>query len=85
VKDKPAFPHRDHWDDTGPVSHTSEWGLNIREYFAIRALQGILANPDMKCRYQSEGIDVKRIEEVESSYASISVRMADALIKELSK
>ena len=63
---KPAFYHHDVGIDL-PNN-----GLTKREYFAVMALQGIIANKD--------GLDIKIERIVESA-----VDTADALIEELNK
>lgn len=66
-KDDNAFPV---FDSQGLVLKTEEYtweGLTKREYFAAMALQGILANDSL----------------VHFSAASVAVKKADELIKEL--
>jgi hypothetical protein len=62
---KAAFYHPD-----GGIDRPQE-GLNIREYFAAKALQGLLSNSYSNGSY--------------SSYAESAVQFADALLEELSK
>jgi hypothetical protein len=63
---KPAFYHPDGGLDSPNT------GLTKREYFAAKAMQGIIANKD--------GLDIKIERIVESA-----VDIADALIEELNK
>lgn len=51
-------------------------GLTKREYFAAMSMQGILSNPDTIMEFWPDRVD---------SVADGSVRLADALLKELSK
>ncbi len=60
-------------------------GLTKREYFAITILNGLLANPDVKPRHEAHTIDVHRMNEVNSSYSNIAVRLADSLFEELER
>lgn len=59
-----------HGDNAFPATEDSTTGLSKREYFAGRALQGIISKP-----HQLE------VEEV----AAIAVKYADALISALNK
>ena len=63
-----AFPAL---DDAGTGLHLREHGLSKREYFAAKALQGVMADPnlDITC----------------AEIAQLCVRAADALIAELAK
>lgn len=68
--DEPAFP-------TLEQVHTNAWntvrGLTKREYFAVMAMQGLLANPYL---HNDADFDL-------NNAADVSVRSADALIKQL--
>lgn len=58
------------------------WGLSKREYFAAKALHGMLANSDLVERMiQSRTAGTT----MESYYAEEAIKQADALIKELEK
>ena len=59
----PAFPHGRPYD----TAH----GLTKREYFAAKALQGLLANPNHDGKF--------------SDFAEDAVKHADALLAELAK
>lgn len=74
MSDKPAFPCT---HDNQPPG-MDPFGMTLREYAAIKVMQGILSNSTgMKWR----GKSMKTCED----FASASVGMADALIAELVK
>lgn len=43
----PAFPHAEYTEDipNGTRVHQAHPGMSLRDYFAAKALQGLLANP----------------------------------------
>lgn len=73
-----AFPQQLVQDRDGQFNvagaFTSEIGLTVRAYIAAKALQGILANPN---------VNMLALNELGKS--ELSVKMADALIAEMSK
>lgn len=54
-------------------------GMTIREEFAARAMQGLLANPDIVAPVAKLPV------EMQDTYASMAVCNADALLRELEK
>jgi hypothetical protein len=54
-------------------------GLTKREYFAAKALQGLLANPDYNCPSRPKDIVTTM------NTAKAAIHYADALLNELSK
>lgn len=60
-------------------------GLTKREYFAAMAMQGLLANPDVKPLEQAHTIDAHRVDLVNRGYAKVAIGMADAILDELNK
>jgi hypothetical protein len=74
-----AFPHMHY--SSGMID--LKGGLSKREWFAAMALQGLLSNPDVKPKYEANEIDLQRVSEVNASYATVAVSLADALLKEL--
>ena len=71
MRNEPAFPLPTEHRQDGIVEHSTMFGLSKREYAAIAAMQGALANPE----------DTMSI----STLASYAVRQADALLAELAK
>lgn len=69
MKNKPAFPTLT-CDENGG-SYTDDSGASLRDYFAAKAMQGILANPKWDPHQQS---DSKRL-------ARSSFDYADAMLK----
>jgi len=72
----PAFPHRheDRWQNAeGRITNT---GMSLRDWFAGVALQGLCAHPESKA-----GSD-QNMERYVSMLASISYRVADAMLNE---
>ena len=61
----PAFPHDDQ------AQHYERAGMTLRDYFAAKAMQGILSNPD----FASEDTDI-----ADSAYWA-----ADAMLKARAK
>lgn len=70
----PAFP-TDCERQNGPNSYHFE-GMTLRDYFAAKAMQGALSNPDLSDNMTRQAIDLIARE----SYA-----MADAMLKERDK
>lgn len=68
--DNPAFPSRIPLYADEDLKHFS--GLTVREYFAAKALDGMLANPDIESISPSET-------------AGVAIAYADALIAALNK
>lgn len=70
-KDVQAFP-RQQWEYDGQnnVLHYQEGGMTLRDYFAAKALNGILSDPNA-------GL----LEDDLSRYANIAYKAADAMLK----
>lgn len=78
----PAFPSlvKEHMGD-GHVREYLAGGLSRREYFAAKAMQGLLAKPIVFMDfYHTQNPD-----KIETAVARDAARYADALIIELSK
>jgi hypothetical protein len=65
MKNPPAFPQQ-----FNGTSEPSLSGLSMRDYFAAKAMQGLLSDPDW------------RIDLPFSATASAAYKMADAMMKE---
>ena len=83
---KPAFPVEVSMDENGKVrgSQTSnfsgyEMGLTKREYFASKAMQGLLSNPEWMKEYKGE----KYLMESDI-VANIAIETADNILLKLS-
>lgn len=74
-KDKPAFPLH-----PGHNGKYNEWeGISKREYFAVMAMQGLLANPyHIQTLMENEGITDKN-----RMLVMGSIDCADELLKQL--
>ena len=70
MKNEPAFPA------PAGVSHITEQGMTLRDYFAAKALQGMCANPDDS----HEQYDLN-YEEYTKEIALCAYQMADAMLK----
>ena len=73
---EPAFPHVNEtkFDGVGAPYHAAKFtGLTKREYFAAKAMQGILKNP------YSVGLGVG---EKFEAYSEAAFRLADAMLAE---
>lgn len=57
----PAFPGDDYW---------TQGGMTLRDYFAAKALQGILANKE----------DIEKIISLPNAVAGMSYKFADAML-----
>lgn len=69
----PAFPRPFSVDDADPdISYPAHMGMSLRDYFAAKAMQGLLANPKLQQHITKVG--QSWIED--SSYA-----WADAMLK----
>ena len=82
TQNKPAFPVEVSIDDNGNLrgSQTSnfsgyEMGLTKREYFASKAMQGLLSNPEYKGEKYLMQSDI---------LADIAIKTADNLLSKLS-
>mgnify|MGYP001333530170 CR=1 FL=1 len=66
--------------------HNSEQGpqdgLTKREYFAVMAMQGMMANPELLVNGST---NMTTANQVLNSYAEDAVKSADALIEQLNK
>jgi hypothetical protein len=70
----PAFPIAEAFDErTGNVTQYASNGMSLRDYFAAKAMQGLLANPG--CEYSP--MNIEAVEQVTSdAYA-----LADFMLK----
>lgn len=86
MKNEPAFPKiktKQALKDSSSSGNAygdvySEGGLTKREYFAAKAMQGILSNPAW-----AEGLSGNIPMPVPQETARLSIELADALIKQL--
>ena len=69
MKNPQAFP-------THPDAPLSCDGMTLRDYFAAKAMQGLIASPRMPAPAHHGGTDV-----TDSMVADLSYKMADAMIK----
>jgi acyl CoA:acetate/3-ketoacid CoA transferase alpha subunit len=83
---KPAFPVEVSMDENGKTrgSQTSnfsgyEMGLTKREYFAAKAVQGLLSNPEWTKEYKGEKYLMQS-----AIIADIAIKTADNLLSKLS-
>jgi hypothetical protein len=65
-----AFPVQDAY------SMSTDRGMTLRDYFAAKAMQGLIASPRMPAPAHHGGTDV-----TDSMVADLSYKMADAMIK----
>lgn len=86
TKNTPAFPVEVSMDDNGNLrgSQTSnfsgyEMGLTKREYFAAKAMQGILSNPEWMKEYKGEKYLMKS-----DIVAEVALKTADNILSKLS-
>lgn len=86
TKNTPAFPVEVSMDENGNLrgSQTSnfsgyEMGLTKREYFAAKAMQGLLSNPEWMKEYKGEKYLIER-----DIVADIAIKTADELLSKLS-
>ena len=72
---RPAFPvtGEDH----------REWGVSIRDYFAAKAIQGMMANDEMLARYAE--IAEEHMVDADVLAATGAYKIADAMLKERTK
>jgi len=70
-----------HQNDDGSIQHDVYTGLTKREYFAAKAMQGLLSNPQIKRPHPENGDMEKQYTE----FSNIAVEYADALLAELEK
>lgn len=85
-QNKPAFPVEVSIDENGNLrgSQTSnfsgyEMGLTKREYFASKAMQGLLSNPEWMKEYKGEKYLMQS-----DILADIAIKTADNLLSKLS-
>ncbi len=81
----PAFPvHRMEWDFNNPVMATKHPGMTLRDYFAAKAMQGMLAVPDDQ-RYGDRADKTLSVEEWQqwcvTGVVEHAYRVADAMIR----
>lgn len=86
LKNQPAFPVEVSVDENGNLrgSQTSnfsgfEMGLTKREYFAAKAMQGLLSNSSWMKEYQGEKYLMQT-----DVIAKIAIQTADAILDKLS-
>jgi|GEM_PF-881408 len=86
TQNKPAFPVEVSIDENGNVrgSQTSnfsgyEMGLTKREYFASKAMQGLLSNPEWMKEYKGEKYLMQS-----DIVADIAIKTADNILAKLS-
>lgn len=81
-KNQPIHPLTfDSQKDTQNMGYVSKFfGLTKREHFAGLAMQGLYSNPGYMKKYEGEKYLMQ-----DKIIAEISVKMADALLEELSK
>jgi hypothetical protein len=72
-----AFPHHEVWDDEKPEIGWIGGGMTLRDYFAAKAMQGILVNSEAN----SPGAYLILCETV----AQLAYSAADAMLVERSK
>ena len=79
----PAFPVPYSNEADGPMVMPTT-GMTLRDYFAAKALQGLLANPE-RYKYIALLVDTNQITQEEATTKNIhkAVMMADALLAEL--
>jgi hypothetical protein len=68
----PAFPSPEWSDAHGNIAH-QEYGMTLRDYFAAKALQGLILNSQ-----GTQGFDMALIQ---STGAELSYEFADAMMK----
>ena len=65
----PAFPALARWGSNGlPAPALQENGMTLRDYFAAKAMQGLIVDPE-------------RVDQSREECARLSYAMADALLK----
>ena len=67
-----AFPITEIWDDP------SYYGMDLRDYFAAKALQGMLSNPEFLQVVTKEEVNGN---DCASRVAKVSYKYADAMMK----
>ena len=67
-----AFP----WTADDGEKIRGEKGMTLRDYFAAKAMQGLIASPRMPAPAHHGGTDV-----TDSMVADLSYKMADAMLK----
>ena len=70
MKDIPAFPVSGDW------SQIKDKGMTLRDYFAAKAMQGLIASPRMPAPAHHGGTDV-----TDFMVADLAYKMADAMMK----
>ena len=70
---KPAFPIED-------AENATAYGLTKREYFAARAMQGLLSNPEWMKEYKGEKYLMQN-----DVISEIAIKTADKLLSDLDK
>ena len=73
----PAFPvHPDMAAQLGCVPSSSDAGMTLRDYFAAKAMQGLIASPRLPLPAAHGASDVTDV-----MVADLSYKMADAMLK----
>lgn len=77
-----AFPSsRTYTNDMGEVTSDSEDGMTLRDYFAAKAMTGLLALPDQPGSEPAVAFIGTRPEEAAAWYANRAFTIADAMLK----
>jgi hypothetical protein len=80
----PAFPFQRFHDDGTPKVHDRSDGMTLRDYFAAKAMQGMLAVPDDQ-RYGDRADQSLSVEQWQawcvSGVVEHAYRVADAMLK----
>ena len=70
-----AFPYQEILPD-GMANLTPQRGMTLRDYFAAKAMQGLIASPRMPLPAAQKGLDVTDV-----MVADLAYKMADAMLK----
>lgn len=80
----PAFPARPTEHYGNGVSITSHHGMTLRDYFAAKAMQGLI-NPLQNPSDLQMAIRHKGVKTAQEFFASVAYDIADAMLKERDK
>jgi len=72
---EPAFPCQEILPD-GMANLTPQRGMTLRDYFAAKAMQGLIASPRMPLPAAQGGLNVTDV-----MVADLSYKMADAMLR----
>ncbi len=75
MKNELAFPYQEILP-TGFANLTPQRGMTLRDYFAAKAMQGLIASPRMPLPAAQGGLNVTDV-----MVADLSYKMADAMLK----